>query len=573
MARQIAKKRKVRVPINRHPGEGGDPRPKWAPAFAGVKESWWVARTTAGLLLLCAIGAAAPSFAQEEPKHGGTLNYMIPADAPPSLDGHRESTYATVHSVAPFYSVLIRVNPENPADTTDLVCDLCTAIPQPTDDGKTYAFKIRQDVKFHDGSQLTAADIAASYNKIIFPANGQLSARSSSYMMVDSVEAPDPSTVIFRLRFATSAFLPALADPFNFIYKKAILDKDPRWYEKNVLGSGPFKFVDYQIGQSIKGEKNAEYYYKGLPYLGGFTGIYADKQAVRVEAIRADRAAIEFRSMPPSARDELVKALGDKITVQESDWNVASAVTPNHKRKPFDDPRVRRALTLAIDRWHGAPAISKIAIVKTVGGIVFPGSPLAATREELEQLAGFWPDIDKSRAEARRLLKEAGVEGLSFELLNRNVDQPFKYVATWLIDEWSKVGLQVKQRVVPSGPWFDAMRNGDFDVVLEAPGHGMVNPLLDLQKALPATLASENYGNYDDPQEADIYENMLHETDPVRQRALMRQFEKLVLDDQAHMLWVLWWHRVVPYRSYVKGFKIAPTHFINQDLAQIWLDK
>jgi peptide/nickel transport system substrate-binding protein len=530
-------------------------------------------RSLSFLAALVLVFSPLPAAADEEPKHGGTLTYMIPADAPPSFDGHRESTYATVHSVAPFYSVLIRVNPENPADTTNFVCDLCTAIAQPSDEGRTYAFKIRQDVKFHDGTPLSAADVAASYNKIIFPPNGALSARSSNYLMVEKVEAPDPATVVFHLKFATSAFLPALADPFNFIYQKAALDKDPRWYEKNILGSGPFKFVDYQLGQSIKGERFADYYHKGLPYLDGFTGIYADKQAVRVEAIRSDRAAIEFRSMPPSARDELVKALGDKITVQESDWNVASAVTPNHKRKPFDDPRVRRALTLAIDRWHGAPAISKIAIVKTVGGIVFPGSPLAATREELEQLAGFWPDIDKSRAEARRLLKEAGVEGLSFELLNRNVDQPFKYVATWLIDEWSKIGLHVKQRVVPTGPWFEAMRNGDFDVLLEAPGHGMVNPLLDLQKALPATVASENYGNYDDPQEVKIYDEMLHETDPARQRAMMRQFEKLVLDDEAHMIWVLWWHRVVPYRSYVKGFKIAPTHFINQDLAQIWLDK
>jgi peptide/nickel transport system substrate-binding protein len=525
------------------------------------------------VMLLAAMLPVASGMAEEEPKHGGTLTYMIPADAPPSFDGHRESTYATVHSVAPFYSVLIRVNPENPADTTNFVCDLCTAIPRPSDDGKSYAFKIRQDVKFHDGTPLSAADVAASYNKIIFPPNGALSARSSNYLMVDKVEAPDPTTVVFHLKFATSAFLPALADPFNFIYQKAILDKDARWYEKNILGSGPFKFVDYQVGQSIKGERYADYYHKGLPHLDGFTGIYADKQAVRVEAIRADRAAIEFRSMPPSARDELVKALGDKITVQEGDWNVASAVTPNHKRKPFDDPRVRRALTLAIDRWNGAPAISKIAIVKTVAGVVFPGSPLAATKEELEQIAGFWPDVEKSRAEARRLLKEAGAEGLSFELLNRNVDQPFKYVATWLIDEWSKIGLHVKQRVVPTGPWFEAMRNGDFDVVLEAPGHGMVNPLLDIQKALPATVDSENYGNYDDPQEVDIYEKMLRETDPARQRVLMRQFEKLVLDDQAHMIWVLWWHRIVPYRSYVKGFKIAPTHFINQDLAQIWLDK
>ena len=66
------------------------------------------------------------------------LNYMIPADAPPSFDGHREGTYATVHSAAPFYSVLIRINPENPSSTTDFVCDLCTELPQPTDDGKTY---------------------------------------------------------------------------------------------------------------------------------------------------------------------------------------------------------------------------------------------------------------------------------------------------------------------------------------------------------------------------------------------------------------------------------------------------
>src|SRR5246500_486336 len=78
--------------------------------------------------------------AEEAPKHGGTLTYMIPVDAPPSFDGHRESTYATVHSVAPFYSVLIRVNPENPSDTTDFVCDLSPEIPQPTDDGRNYTF-------------------------------------------------------------------------------------------------------------------------------------------------------------------------------------------------------------------------------------------------------------------------------------------------------------------------------------------------------------------------------------------------------------------------------------------------
>jgi peptide/nickel transport system substrate-binding protein len=97
-------------------------------------------------LVAASLGAVlfvAQAGAGETPKNGGTLTYMIPADAPPSLDGHRETTYATVHSAAPFYSVLIRINPENPSSTTDFVCDLCMAMPQPTDDGKTYTFKIR----------------------------------------------------------------------------------------------------------------------------------------------------------------------------------------------------------------------------------------------------------------------------------------------------------------------------------------------------------------------------------------------------------------------------------------------
>ena len=382
--------------------------------------SWWLA---AGLGIVLGTGAL-PSVAAEEEagKRGGIFTYTIPADAPPSFDGHREGTFATLHSVAPFYRVLVRVNPDNPSSTTDFVCDLCTVMPQATDGGRTYAFKLRDGVKFHDGSPLSAADVAASWEHIIHPPKGVLSPRQSWYEMVDNIEVPDQSTVAFHLKYATTAFLPALADPFTFVYKKENLDKDPRWYEKNILGSGPFKFAEYETGQSIKGVRNPDYYRNGLPYLDGFTGIYADKQAVRVEAIRADRAAMEFRGLPPATRDELVKALGDKVVVQESDWNCGSFVHLNHQKKPFDDVRVRRALSLAIDRWHGAPALSKIATVRTVGGIVFPGSPLAATKEELEQIAGFWPDIEKSRAEARRLLKEAGAENLSFEFLNRGVD-------------------------------------------------------------------------------------------------------------------------------------------------------
>jgi peptide/nickel transport system substrate-binding protein len=379
--------------------------------------------------------------------------------------------------------------------------------------------------------------------------------------------------VVFKLKYATSTFLPSLADPYGFIYPKKILDTDPHWFEQHVLGSGPFKFVSYDIGQSIKGERNPDYYHKGLPYLDGFTGIFADKQVVRVEAIRSGRAAMEFRGLPPAAIDDLKRELGDKVRIQTNDWNCGNLITPNARRKPFDDVRVRRALLLAIDQWHGAPALSKIANVKTVGGIVFPGSPLAATKAELEKMAGFWPDIDKSRAEARRLLKEAGQENLHVELLNRNVDQPYKYVGTWLVDQWSKIGVTATQRVVPTGPWFQAMRTGDFDVVVEANCNSIVNPILDTQKYLPHDVFVENYGGYSDPEEAAIYDKMLRETDFTKQRALMRQFETRIVDTEAHEFPMLWWNRMIPERSYVHGWKIGPSHYINQDLSDIWLDQ
>ncbi len=117
--------------------------------------------------------------------------------------------------------------------------------------------------------------------------------------MVDSVTAPDDYTVVFKLKYPSGAFIPALANPYNFIYSKAKLDKDIHWYEKNVMGSGPFIWDGREAGAFIKGKRNPNYYHKGKPYLDGFEAIFAKKQSLRVQAIQGDRAAIEFRGFPP----------------------------------------------------------------------------------------------------------------------------------------------------------------------------------------------------------------------------------------------------------------------------------
>src|SRR3989475_166604 len=141
-----------------------------------------------------------------------------------------------------------------------------------------------------------------------------------------------------------------------------------RWYDTHVMGTGPFVFVEHVKGSHWVGKRNPNYWDKGKPYLDGYRAIFIKDSAAQVSAVRGERAHIQFRGFSPAERDNLVAALGPKIAVQESPWDCALLVAMNHEKKPFDDKRVRRALTLALDRYQGSQALSKIAIVKEVPG-------------------------------------------------------------------------------------------------------------------------------------------------------------------------------------------------------------
>ncbi len=533
-------------------------------------------KSTLGVSLALGLAAvwAGGAVAGETPVRGGILKFVVGSKIP-SYDAHMESTFGMIHPIRPFYSLLIRVNPENPSSPTDFVCDLCEGdVPAATDNGLKYTFKIRNDVQFHDGTPLTAHDIKATFDKIVFPPEGVPSTRKAFFSSLDNIAVPDDYTLVFNMKYASGAFLPAVAAPYNFVYSKKDLDeKGYAWHQKNINGTGAFIFVEHKPGAYVDGKRNPNYHHAGKPYLDGFRAISAPKMAVRLQAIRGNQAAIEFRGFPPKARDDLVKALGDKIVVQESDWNCALQFLPNQRRKPFDDVRVRRALTLAVDRRAGSKYLSQIAIVKTMGGIVFPGHPLAATEEELSKIAGYWPSIEKSRAEARRLLKEAGQENLEFVLLNRGVDQPYRVVGTWLIDQFKKVGLKVTQNVLPSPAFYDAVRKKhDFDVTIYFNCQSIVNPLADVSGYISDDIAGNNYAGYQDRTMDKLFDQMNRSSDPAEQRRIMRAYEKRALDEEALQFVTLWWYKINPHRSYVKGWKIAPSHYLNQHLDNVWLD-
>jgi peptide/nickel transport system substrate-binding protein len=512
---------------------------------------------------------AVPSAGPSTPRAGGELRFVVPGE-PPSYDAHREETFALIHPAAPHYNTLLRIDPFDP-EGTRVVGDLATSWTV-SSDKRTYVLKLRRGVKFHDGSEMTSRDVRATYEKIINPPPGVTSARKGEYLQIETVQAPEPYVIAFKLRWPSPSFVHSLASPWNWIYKADILERDVRWYEKHINGTGPFVFVEHVKGSRWVGRRNPEYWDYGKPYLDGYQALFVSSDAAQVAAIRSGDAQIQFRGFSPSQRDELQQALGDKITVQMSPWNCVLVVAINHDKAPFDDSRMRRALSLALDRYSAANALSTRAIVRDVAGVQLPGSPFATPPAQLLKLPGYWPDIAESRSEARRLLSDAGIpDGFSFVLKNRDIPMPYHHIANWLVDEWRKIGLNVRHEIQPSAQYFKDLRAGNFDLSTDFQCGYVVDPDLDLYKFQSAGRTDANYSRYTDPVLDDLYVRQSRAIDPQQRRRYIRAFEKRLLADEARYIYTLQWHRIVPHSSRVRGWTITPSHYVNNQLDTVWL--
>jgi len=505
------------------------------------------------------------ALAQGTPKKGGILRVAIAGDAP-SLDMHQEQTFMVTIPLSPVYNTLVTFDPHQYPKVTGDLATGWTASP----DGLTYTFTLHRGVPFHDGSELTSADVKASWEKIVFPSEGVVSPRKSFYQMIKSIEAPDRDTVVFHLHYPSASFLTMIAHPANFIYAKKYLDQDPHYYKKQTMGTGPFKLKSYVRGSTLEIERNPHYWRQGFPYLDGAKYFIITDDSARAKSVRSDRTDVEFRGFNPAEADAAKQQLGDRVVVahpgQPGHWGVAI----NVDKKPFDDERVRRALTLALNRYDMARTLAPLTSLDTVGGLVPPDTPWALASEELQALPGFGKDHEANLQEARRLLAEAGYpQGFKTVLTNRSVKLPYIDLGVYLVSAWKKIGVEAEHKLEESATWSQSRSSRGFELLVDPYGTATIGDPDELLSKF-VSRSSNNWGRFSEPAVDKLFDLQKVERDEQKRAALVKELQKEVLK-QTWWIPGLWWTRLEVRSARIQNYKPMPSHWMNRRLEDVWL--
>jgi peptide/nickel transport system substrate-binding protein len=518
----------------------------------------------------CAIStillASTMAMAQPQPTAGETLRFAVESE-PVNYDCQANVAVSFLHSVAPSYSTLLKFDAANYPRITGDLAESWSISP----DKLTYSFKLRPNVLFHDGASLTSSDVKATYQRILQPPPGIISARQSDYVSINAIDTPDPLTIAFHLQRPDAAMLAKFASPWNCIYQGAKLAADPRFPQTHILGTGPFVFAEHKKGESWTGRRWDRYFQPGKPYLDGYEADFMNGPSA-VKAMQAGQVMAGFRSFTPAERDELETTLGDRINVQESPWLMNTMLVFNAKQAPFDDARVRRALSLAVDRWSMSMAntLSHSTVLKHVGGLMRPGFAMATPEATLATLPGFSHDIAASREEARRLLAEAGVPNLKITVISRDISNAYGPSADPIIDAWRSIGVTANEVRLSAKDYQLAVQSGHFAVALDLGGDAFDDPTMQLAKYV--SNAPSNNAHSVDPTLDNLYVAQATSTDPQQRAKIVREFEQRALTE-AYSVPILWWNRVVVTSASVKGWNMTPSPYIGQDLADVWIDR
>ena len=490
----------------------------------------------AGVVVASRLSVPDPATAQDatvrpDPaaKRGGTLRYGI-LTAAAHFDVHQSGTVANIGPQSPMYDTLLR---RSPKDGQTIIPDLAQRW-EISPDGKKYTFHLRKGVKFHDGADFTAADVKATYDRIVRPPKGIVIPRTPLFATVGEIVVVDPHKIEFRLTEARpkAYMLGAFASGWNIIVRKKTLEDNQGNLRQvmNYPGTGPFKHVSRQDKEVWIMERNQNYWNKGLPSVD------------RLEIYNLPPFSPELGSSFLSGKVDYARLLDpvswrkakgmQGVTAGVFNQSVIQAFWTNMvKNKALADPRVRRAIHLAMDR-HALVEVVKDTAPMQVGGFVYPFHEMSTPRAELEKKLGYQTDIKPAVQEARRLMKEAGygngLKGLDFVV--RDI-ATFKLWAV-AIQAMLKEALNIESnlRVVQTSVWFDEAAAGNFDLAISAIVSTLMDPS-DIFSAWYGKDGPQNYSRWTNPAFHDLANQIERELDDTKRKAMVRKAEDILESD------------------------------------------
>jgi peptide/nickel transport system substrate-binding protein len=478
------------------------------------------------------------------PKYGGVVPMSAKAN-PGTLDPHRGPTTFEIGAVAGFYNQVLTYDPVNPPEIIgDLAKDWDLSA-----DGYTYTFTIHDNVKWWDGMDLTADDVV--YSILRSMETGQPRPKGALLRgYIDTVEKVDRNTFTIQMKYPNTSFISTFAIDFNKVLPQHHIEagNDINLWG-NILGSGPFKPVEFRDGVSYEWEKNPDYWKAGRPYFDGIkVFIITDKQT-EIAAYKTERVLMNHyddlqMDIPDVLALEKDPGFTDKYGIYWRPGVDGMAVVFNTQKPPFDDERVRKAFFLAIDRQALIEALGYGKY--TIGSPMSPLFDEALPESELLQLPGYrrGPNGEKHPddiAEAQRLMAEAGYpEGRGFNTI----------YYTQTIAEWSAVHqlikeqlqgvfpeIQLELRVVDYPGWLSRARPRDFTIGADGYGAG-ANP--EEKIAALYTLNDRNYSDWHRDNIDKLFQSWTQELDPEKRKELSRELQLQLLDGTAGRV-EFWW--------------------------------
>ena len=518
------------------------------------------------LVGVMALSATSPAGAQ---KSGGILKIQH-MDTPPSASIHEEATVSVAVPFMSLYNNLVMFD-QNVAKNSfeSIVPDLATGWSW-SSDGNKLAFKLRPGVKWHDGKPFTAKDVECTFELLLGADKLRRNPRQSWYTNVEKVTADGELDVTFRLKAPQPSLLALLASGYTPIYPCHVPAADMR---HKPIGTGPFKFVEFKMNESIKLARNTDYWKPGRPYLDGIEFTIIPDRSTRMLSFAAGKFDMTF---PTDVTVPLLKNLKKDAPQAQCTMRatgVSTNLIVNRDLPPFDNPKSRRAMALTLDRKAFIDILSEGE--STIGGAMLapPDGVWGLPAEDLKTIIGYG-DVEKSREEGRALMREAGYgpdKRMKLKVSTRNI-ATFRDPATILLDHLRHIYIDSELEIIDTAIYYNRVFKKDYAVALNLSGSAVDDPDVTFFEGY-ACGSLRNYNNYCDPEMTKRFEAQSRELDLKKRKKMVWEIDAKLQEDIARPI-ISNGKAAGCWQPHVKNVTIHTNSIYNGwRFEDIWLDR